>query len=363
MTDQTTIKRNFIKTITRTIADFNLLDQKDSVLTAVSGGSDSVCLMLSLLALKEKYKITIGIAHLNHLLRGEESFRDETFVKTLAKKFGLVFHCEKIDVKAHAKKHGLSIEEAGREVRYNFFNQIAKTHGYKKIATGHNKNDNAELVLMNLLRGSGTKGLSGIPPKRDDRFIRPLIQVPKTQILDFLTVQNQTFVSDSSNMDMTYLRNKIRHNLIPHIQSEYNPEITNTLDRLSSILRQEEDFWNTKTQKAFYGCLIKTQPHCLTFSKSLMTSLHPALLKRVLRKAIQTVKTDLKRISLAHITDIIDFSFNTSPGISLDLPGQIRVYKSKDIIMIKKETQPLREIGKKDKQTRQMSLKKQDKKS
>ena len=361
--DKIFMRKDFFNTIARTIFDFGMLETKDKILVAVSGGSDSVALLLSLLGLKEKYGITLGVAHLNHMLRKDESIRDEAFVKALAEKLDLPFFGEQTDVTAYAKKHRLSIEEAGREVRYHFFNQIAGNHGYTKIATGHNKDDNIELVLMNLLRGAGPKGLCGIPPIRDSLYIRPLIQVSKRSILDFLKNENQAYVVDSSNTDMAYLRNKIRYKLIPHLQAEYNPEITDSLDRLSNILKQEEDFWETETQKTFHCCLIKSEQSFLVLSKPEMSNLHPALLNRVFRKAILKIKKNLKRISLAHINDAVEFCFNTSSGISLDLPGQIRIYKNKDTIMIKKEEGPLREIGKKEKKLRQLSQEKQGKES
>ncbi len=357
------MKKDFFNTIARTIFDFGMLENKDKVLVAVSGGPDSVALLLSLLNLREKYDMTMGIAHLNHMLRKEESIRDEAFVKAFAEKLGLPFFSEKKNVDKYAKKHRLSIEEAGREVRYHFFEFIARNHDYKKIATGHNKDDNIELVLMNLLRGAGPKGLSGIPPIRDGLYIRPLIRVSKPRILDFLKNENQGYVVDASNTDMAYLRNKIRYRLIPHLKAEYNPEIIDGLDRLSNILKQEEEFWEIETQKAFHYCLIKSEQSCLMLSKSEMAKRHPALLNRVFRKAIHTVKKDLKRISHAHINDIIEFCFTTSSGISLDLPDQIRIYKSKDLIMIKKEENPLREIGKKEKKLKQLLQEKQGRQS
>ena len=363
MTDPTTIKNDFINAIAKAIADFNMIDSEDAVLVAVSGGPDSVSLVLSLLALQKKYRIKIGITHLNHMLRGEESIRDQSFVKALADKLDLPFFGEQKDVRAYAKKHGQSIEEAGREVRYQFFDQVAKNHGYKKIATGHNKDDNVELVLMNLLRGSGPKGLSGIPPYREKKYIRPLIRVSKSRVLDFLKVEKQSYVVDSSNTDMAYLRNKIRHSLIPHLQSEYNPEITDALDRLSNILKQEEDFWNTQTEQAFHNCLIKSEIDYLYFAKSSMSDLHPALLNRVFRTAIFCIKKDLKRISHAHINDVVQFCFNSTSGISMDLPDQIRVYKNKTSIMIKKEKEPLRQIGKKEKKLKRLANNKQGNKS
>jgi len=352
MNDKKNSQKYFVRTTARTIADFGMLEGKDTVLAAVSGGPDSVALVLSLLALKEKYSIKIGIAHLNHMLREKESLRDEAFVKKLADRLSLPFHGEQKDITAVAKKHRLSIEEAGREARYRFFDCVAKTHEYTKIATGHNKDDNAELVLMNLLRGAGPKGLSGIPPIRDGKYIRPLIRLSKKQILNFLKYKKQACMFDSSNKNMAYLRNNIRYNLIPHLQSKYNPEITNALNRLSSILRQEETFLDQETKKAFKNSLIKTENAFIIFSKLKLSDLHPALLNRVFRMAILKTKNDLKRISHTHIYDMIEFCFNKPSGRSLDLPGQIRIYKDKDTIMIKKEENPLRVIGKKKKKIR-----------
>lgn len=337
----------FFKTITRTIDDFSMVKNRDIVLVAVSGGSDSISLVLSLLALKDKYKIKIGIAHLNHMLRGKESLRDEIFVEKFAKELALPFYCKQIDVKAHAKKQGLSIEEAGREIRYDFFQHLADLHGYTRIATGHNKEDNAELVLINLLRGAGPKGLSGIPPIRDGIYIRPMIRVSKKEILGFLKSRNQKFMFDSSNDDMAYLRNRVRCKLLPYLQSEFNPEIIDALDRVSNILKIEDDYLDNEAQKLFKLCLLKTNASSVSFSKKELSDLHPAILNRVLRKAIKKIKKNLNRITLGHINDIVHFAFTSLSGSSLDLPDRIRVYKNNDIIMFKKEEKPLREIGKK----------------
>jgi len=159
---------------------------------------------------------------------------------------------------------------------------------------------------------------------------------------------------------MVYLRNKIRYELIPLLESEYNPEILNSLDRLSRILRQEDDYLATETKKHFMACLIRIDATSVVFSKSLLAQLHPALVNRVFRKAIFMVKKDLKRISLGHLDDIIDFCFNTTTGVSLDLPGKIRVYKDRTTIRVKKEDAPLRDVGKKEKQFRRRTQKKQD---
>ncbi len=339
-------QKKFYKAVAKTIEEFQMLETGDSVLAAVSGGPDSMALVLTLISLKQQYDLTIGIAHLNHLLRGEDSLKDERFVREFAEKAGLPFFCEQQDVNAYAGRQRLSVEEAGRQVRYDFFSRVSGRHGYKKIATGHTKNDNAELVLMNLLRGAGPKGLSGIPPVRDKIFIRPLIRATKPEILGFLKAEHQPFRVDATNTDTAYVRNAIRHRLIPVLESDYNPEIIDALDRLSHILRQEESYLDAEAGKCFKDCLIEEAEDRVLFSKKKLSDLHPAIVNRVIRKGIGKIKKDLRRISLSHMGDILDFCFNRTSGFSLDLPGQIRIYKKRDVISIKKEAEPLREIGK-----------------
>lgn len=360
MDEKSTLHSHFIQTITHTIHEFHMLDQKGKVLVAVSGGPDSVALALAMMGVRKTYDITIGIAHLNHLLRGEASNKDEAFVKTFAHKFNLPFYSEQNNVRAYAKKHRLSIETAGREVRYDFFARLSNHHGYEKVATGHTADDTAELVLMNLLRGAGSKGLSGIPPVRGDRIIRPLIKVSKKQIIDFLAQQNQAYRVDESNTDPTYLRNRIRNQLIPHLQSEYNPEITDALGRMSHIMRQEEDLLNAETKKQYNRCRTKPESDVsIVFSNNRLSALHPAILNRVIRMAVKHLKKDLNRISFTHIKDIIDLCFHQPSGKSLDMPGQIRIYKRKGHLILKKEECPLRDIGRKEKQSRRKAQRNQ----
>jgi tRNA(Ile)-lysidine synthase len=351
------LKALFVHNVFETIAKFDMVQKEDAILAAVSGGPDSVALVRVLLYLANNWNLTLGIAHLNHDLRGAESQRDEAFVKELAQKLGLPFFCKTMDILGLAKKEHLSIEEAGRNARYAFFAQIADTHGYTKIATGHILDDNAEQVLMNLLRGSGPKGLCGIPPIRGSRFIRPLIQLSKAQILTFLKDKNQAFVTDSSNTDESYLRNKIRHNLIPQLEQQFNPEIKASLDRLSHILRQEEDFLTDQAAKVLKRCMAKQTKTFVALSIPELVPIHPALVNRVLRLAIGLVKQDLKAITLTHIQDILNLMDRSESGKSLDLPGQIRVYRTWENLCIQKEALPLRELGKAQKRFRQGAAK------
>ncbi|SLM28262.1 tRNA(Ile)-lysidine synthase [Desulfamplus magnetovallimortis] len=365
-----------------------MLFQNDHILVALSGGPDSVALLLLLLELQNLYELTLGIAHINHKLRGEESDRDEAFVRELARRYNIPCHVSITDVPAMAKAEKRSFEETARNVRYAFYKDLAKTHGYQCIALGHNSDDNAELVLMNLLRGSGTKGLAGIPPtrplnqpsktdisclpciKRASRdyitIVRPMIEISRKEIMEWLDLKNQPFVLDSSNSDKSYLRNRIRHSLIPHLEQEYNPSVKDSLNRLSQILMDEDSWMSMETEKIFKSAsftISNSDAHVISGSESLrmdnneehekevclprkiFSKIPKALARRLARRSIEEVKGNLKTISMGHIEDIISLIYSGNQGKFLDLPGRIRMIRSRDAICFRQESRPLRELG------------------
>lgn len=343
-----------------TVCEFNMLSADDRVLAAVSGGPDSVALILGLLHLRSRYGLTLGVAHLNHLLRGNAADEDEVFVRSLADSFGLPMHSERRDVATFSADRRLSLEEAGRQARYEFFLRIANRHGYTRIATGHNRNDNAEMVLINLLRGSGLKGLSGIPPIRNHIFIRPLIQTARQAILDFLSAAGRDFRTDTSNADPAFLRNRVRGNLIPFLQSGFNPDIIGTLNRLSRLARMEDDCLDAEAENRYRECRTAREERSVCLSRTKLSGLAPAMQNRVVRKALLDVKKDLRRISFGHVHDILNFCLERASGNSLDLPGQIRVYKKKDRLLIQKENRPLRELGRQEKHGKKSCISERD---
>lgn len=335
---------SFIKTIVQTLSDFDMIRRKDAVLLGVSGGSDSMALACAFLSLKSTYGLRIGIAHLNHCLRGPESDRDQQFVREFADRHALVFHTRKEDVKKYAARHKLSLEEAGRDCRLSFLRTIADENSYNRIALGHHKDDNAEQILINLLRGSGPKGLSGILPKTRPLFIRPFIRVSKSDIHQFLASRHQGFMEDSSNQDTAFLRNRIRHQLIPLLEREYNPEIRETLNRLSNVIQQEDEWMQTEARSIFLSLKVSAEPDCITLSLPSFNALHHAVKRRVARLSIEAAKGNLKRISLGHIEDILSLARNAVPEKSLDLPDRIRVFITMGKISFKKEAVPLRAL-------------------
>ena len=249
----------FLEKVKKHIKDNALLSNGDSVLVAVSGGADSVCLLDVLCALKDEFSLSLFIAHVNHGLRGEEADRDEAFAKELSLKYGLPFFSKKADVKRASSEMKCSLEEAGRHIRYAFFHELCADNGIKKIATAHNKNDNIETVCMRFMRGTGLKGLSGIPVKTPDGIIRPLLSVSRNEIEEYLSEQSCPFVTDSSNFDDDFTRNKVRHHLIPYILENHNENFIDTLSCEILGFQEAEAFIESQVSH-FFKASIKKEP-------------------------------------------------------------------------------------------------------
>ncbi len=317
----------------------------DAVLVGVSGGPDSVALLgiLNDLAVQMSWKI--AVAHLNHCLRGRESDRDEAFVRELAASRGLPLHVLQKDVTALARENKKSIEEAARDARYDFYRELVSKYGYNRVALGHNSDDNAEQVLMNLLRGTGSRGLMGIPPTRDGWIIRPLIRISRQEILAFLAHRCQSFVLDSSNEDTRYLRNRVRHELLPCLMKEYNPEIKSALNRLSLLVSEEEAWMDHQIQVMITEHLERMHKDEVRCSREVFSALMPAPARRLIRGAIQAVKGDLKRITLGHIDDVLALLAIHAGEKSLDLPHGIRITLTRHWIYVTRSSRPLRQLG------------------
>ena len=311
-------------------------------MVAVSGGADSVALLHILLELAPKYSLRLAIAHLNHCLRETESDRDEAFVASLAQRIELPFYAGREDVLAYQKRQRLSLEDAARQVRYRFYDFTAAKHGYGKIAVGHHGDDNAELVLLNLLRGSGPLGLSGISPVRTNKIIRPLIKLKRSQIMDYIALKKLDYVTDSSNRDLKFHRNKIRAQLIPRLKNEYNPKLIDSLNRLTTIIRAEDDWIEDLIQPIYEKTIVFEKKNKLGLSIAELNQLPLAVRRRLIRKAILGVKGNLRRVAYAHVEAACKIVQSGPTCGLLDLPDRIGIQRDNNVLTISKESQNLR---------------------
>lgn len=246
---------DFVEKVRRTIEKHHMLEKGDRVVVGLSGGADSSALLEVLYLLKEQYSLSLFAAHINHGIRGEEADNDEAFAESLAKQRDIPFLCLKADAPAYAKEHRIGLEEAGRRIRYDYFESCAKGG---KIATAHTLSDNAETVLLHLSRGAGTKGLCGIPPIRGT-IIRPLIECSRDEVEAFCKKRGLDFVTDSTNLCDDYSRNFIRNNIIP-LFKKLNPGFERAVSRSAAIAAGEQGFIERAAQKALSDCAEKPFP-------------------------------------------------------------------------------------------------------
>jgi len=235
----------------RYIREKRLMRAGDRVCVAVSGGADSVALLRLLLALRSELGVVLAVAHFNHQLRAGESDADEAFVADLARQHGLEFFAGRANVREHAGLHKLSIEAAARELRYRWLDGLAEQQRLDSVATAHTFDDQAETVLLKFLRGAGTKGLSGVHPelrRRQARIIRPLLTIRREDVVQYLRSLGQSWREDTSNLDRHLLRNRMRHELLPLLERDYNPNVRQLLNETAEIAQAEEEYWQMKAR-------------------------------------------------------------------------------------------------------------------
>lgn len=296
---------------------YNMLPQDAKVLCALSGGADSMFLLHRLLALREERGLQVFAAHYHHGLRGEESERDADFVAQQCKKLEVPLVIERGDVKSFAVRERLGIEEAARNLRYEFLNKTADRLSCERIATAHTLNDQAETVLMNLCRGAGCRGLGGIPPVRG-RIVRPLLQTGRDEIETWLREHEIPWVEDSTNLSDEYARNRFRHGVIPLLLRE-NPSVLEAIGRTAEILREDDACLNRMAEEF----LLAFDGDGGIPSKALL-ALEPAVAARVLRKLCGP------GLSMERTDALLRFAKGTERGV-LELPGQ-KVWRRRGVL-------------------------------
>ena len=299
---------DFVEKVRRTIEKHHMLEKGDRVVVGLSGGADSSALLEALYLLKEQYSLSLFAAHINHGIRGEEADNDEAFAESLAKQRDIPFLCLKADAPAYAKEHRIGLEEAGRRIRYDYFESCAKGG---KIATAHTLSDNAETVLLHLSRGAGTKGLCGIPPVRGN-IIRPLIECSRDEVEAFCKKRGLDFVTDSTNLCDDYSRNFIRNNIIP-LFKKLNPGFERAVSRSAAIAAGEQGFIERAAQKALSDCAEKPFPQDAqnttdSLDTARLLSLDEGLRMRVLKLCLEGLfkKSTVDYSLVSRLNDSLD---------------------------------------------------------
>lgn len=330
MTDE---KSSFVfRVFRKTVQRHGLLKPGEKVLVAFSGGPDSTALVFLFRELSLDWGLELCLGHFNHKLRAGAGL-DETFVRETAGRLGLPLFVGQADVRAEARRRRWNLEEAARNLRYAFLKKTARETGAGKIATGHTRTDQAETFLIRLLRGSGRRGLAGIYPAVDDVIIRPLIEVERKHILEYLKERGIACREDESNRDRRFLRNRIRLDLLPELRRKYTDGVVSRLARAADILREEERFLEELTEKAY----AETREHSAAGTGLNMTGLSgmdPALARRVVRKYLEEVKGNLRDVTFEDVEALLRLKNGDTAsfrnGLYLTREGNAVIKKEKD---------------------------------
>lgn len=312
------------QTVLKTVSERELIQNGDSVLVALSGGADSVCMLSVLCSLKDKLGIKVGAAHLNHMIRGKEADSDEAYAAELCTRLGVPFYAERVNVPESSEKQGISEELAGRYARYEFFDRICRKHGFNKIATAHNRNDRAETVLMRVMRGTGIDGLCGIKYKRDN-IIRPVLDVLRIYIEEYCRENSLDYCTDSTNSSSEYTRNRVRNELIPMMEKSFNPRIIDSLCTLADNSVEDADFLNGYAERLYSRInspMPKRKPTILDIESLLMVN--DSIRARLLKLAIKEVMGDGYNIERVHLDSIKALLSKETGAVSI-LPKGLKV--------------------------------------
>ncbi|KEO83400.1 tRNA lysidine(34) synthetase TilS [Tumebacillus flagellatus] len=331
-----------IDSVRRTVADHHLLTSGDKVLVAVSGGVDSMVLLDVLCKLQDELAITVLAAHVDHGLRGEESRGDRAFVEREAGLRGVEVFSESFDVKAYAQERGLSTQAAAREVRYGFLERVAEETGAKRIATAHHADDQAETVLMNLLRGTSVRGLGGIPVRRLDEggareVIRPLFDVWRRDIASYAQDFGILYREDSSNASTHYLRNKIRIHLLPELAREYNGGVKSHLVQLAEQAREDDRYLNGLAQREFRQVCRMESPGRISADVRLLGVSPLPLQRRVITLILYYLRGHTRVWEQVHIESIRSLLSNRYPSAEVHLPHGVVARREYDRLLFTHE--------------------------
>ena len=325
------------KRILKFIRENNLIETNDKVILGVSGGPDSMCMLDNLRIIKEEKLINfeIIVAHINHLIR-EEATEDEQYVENYCNKYNIKCFLKRADVKKIADTNKMGLEEAGRMVRYDFFEEILKKEKANKIGIAHNKNDKAETIIMNLLRGSGLTGLKGIEPKRENKYIRPILNLERDEIENYCKENDLEPRIDKTNFINDCTRNKIRNIVIPYIKQEFNPNILENLNRLSIIISEEDLFIQHFIENIFNEILIEDNENTIILNLKEFNRQEKVVKKRIIIYSINKILGTTQNIEMINIEDLIKLCSNNIGNKYLKPNKNIKVLINKGKIFFEK---------------------------
>ncbi len=323
-----------LQTINDYIIKNQLFTRDAAVIAAVSGGPDSVALLHILKKLVPELGINLIAAHLNHQLRAEAD-EEEEFVRSLCKEWKIPFYCQVVNVQKAAADQKKGIEEAARDCRYLYFEELKQEIKADCVATAHHRDDQAETILLHILRGRGVRGLIGILPAHG-YLVRPLLAVNRAAIEKYLEENSLSYCIDSSNYDLSFLRNRVRHELIPYLQKEFNPRIIDNLDRLGSIAREENEAMETQTDKLMASAVLIKEEEQVVIDNQVFKKLHPAFQRRIILSALGWLKGDCGW-SMLDIQLIMDLNQKSGSGKNIKLRKGIWVSKVYDQLIIGKQ--------------------------
>ena len=323
--------------VIETIRKYNLIEDGDKIVLGVSGGPDSISMLNILKEIKDEQiiKFEIYVAHINHMIR-EEAIDDEKFVEDYCNRNNIKCYIKRIDIIKIANVMKIGTEEAGRNARYNFFEEILKKTNSNKIAIAHNKNDKIETIIMHLLRGSGLSGLKGIEPIRDNKFIRPLIECERREIEQYCEENNLNPRIDKTNFENEYTRNKIRNIVIPYIKREFNPNIIQTLSRLSEVVTEEVEYVDKQTQKTYQQMLVEKKDKQISLNLRKFNEQEKIIKSQLILLTTKQLMGSTQGIEKIHIEDIIKLCNNNIGNKYLTPNKNIKILiKDKKINFIK----------------------------
>src|SRR6056297_2336439 len=313
---------NVVKKIEENIKEYNLIKEGQNVLIGLSGGPDSVMLFHGLIKLNKKLDFNFYAAHINHLYRGKDADEDEEFVRQLCREFNINLYVKRQNAAILSREKKITEEEAGREIRYGFFNKILKEIGNGIISTAHNKNDQAETLLQRIIRGTGVEGLMGMNYKDKD-IIRPLLNVNKKEIINYLKINNLDYCIDKTNMQAIYGRNKIRLELIPYIEKKFNKNFQDTLFRMSENMKDDYKIINQEAEKKILQCLISKDKAKITLDIDSLKKYPKGIRNRILRNSIEDIKGNKVDVERKHIDYLDGFMLKKETGKSIDLGDKV----------------------------------------